>query len=151
MPMRPIAKLAVPKQVEVSFASDEAQDEISTDTATDTTARTVEVSLPSGATIKRALLVAVVVARNGSANTQNIGLNIQARPSGGSWTSVFNKANCIGLPNAEGAAVALAIPQEVSSIVTEPGTYEFKTTVTQSSANPVTYTTIYVLIIAYEM
>jgi len=72
------------------------------------------------------------------------------RKAGGTFSTFFSQDDCIGLVDVEGATVSLMTIQDVSAVVTEAGTYGFKVTITQSSANSVRYTTEYALIITYR-
>jgi len=141
----------VPSHVDVGFVSAESLDDINVTTPTDTTEREITVSLPSGASIVRASLIAYIVAMNNTANTQKIDIDVKGRKSGGSFSTFFSQDDCIGLPNVDGTTVSLMTSQDVSSLVTEEGTYGFKVTVTQSSANSVRYTTQYILIVTYKV
>jgi len=136
--------------VDIGFPSVEALDDIAVTTPTDTTEREITVSLPPGGSIVRATLIAYIVAMNNTANAQKIDVDVKGRKAGGTFSTFFSQDDCIGLVDVEGATVSLMTIQDVSAVVTEAGTYGFKVTITQSSANSVRYTTEYALIITYR-
>jgi len=133
------------------FPSTEALNDISVTTPTDTTELSITVSLPSGASIVRAMLVAFITAMNNTPTAQKIDIDVLGRVAAGAWSTFFSQDDCIGLPVADGATTGLVAMQDVSALVTVAGTYGFKCTITQSSANSVRYTTQYLLIVTYKM
>jgi len=139
------------REVEIGFVSSEALDDISVVDPTDTTEKEVTVALPPGASIIRASLIASITAMNNTANAQKIDVDVKGRPSGGSWTTFFSEDDCIGFGTVEGATLSVIAIQDVSDLVTAEGTYGFKCTITQSSANSVRYTTQYVLVVTYRV
>jgi len=141
----------VPSQVDIRFPSAEALNDISVTDPTDTTERTITVTVPSGATIKRAMLVAVVIALNNTATAQKIDVDVKGRKVSGAWSTFFSQDDCMGFGAIDGATTSIVAVQDVSALVDESATYGFKCTITQSSANSVRYTTQYVLIITYEV
>ena len=138
-------------QIEIKFPSAEALDDISTATETATTEREIAVSLPTGATIVRAMLAAFMTAMNNTANAQKIDVKVQGRVSGGTWNTYFSQLDCIGFPAADGATTGIVPLQDVSALVTAAGTYGFRCLITLSSANSVRFTTQYILIVTYRM
>lgn len=138
-------------ECEIKFPSAEALDAIAVTAATDTTEKTITVSLPTGASIVRAMLAAFITAMNNSANAQKIDVDVKGRVSAGSWNTYFSQDDSIGFPAADGATTGFVPLQDVSALVTGGGTYGFKCTITQSSANSVRYTTQYLLIVTYKM
>jgi hypothetical protein len=139
------------RQTTMPFPSAEAKDDVSTTSATDTTERTITVSLPTGASIVRAMLAAFVTIINRTANAQDIDIDVKGRPSGGSWTTFFSQTDIISLPAVDKAPTGDVYLQDVSSLVTGAGTYGFKLTVTLSSANTVRFKTQFLLVITYKM
>jgi len=136
--------------VDIGFPSAEALDAIAVTAPTDTTEKEITVALPPGASIVRVALIAYVVAMNNTPNAQKIDVDVKGRVSGGSWNTYFSEDDCIGLPNVDGATVTLPTVQDITALVTAAGTYGFKVTITQSSANSVRYTTVYVVIVTYR-
>jgi len=136
--------------VDIGFPSAEALDAIAVTAPTDTTEKQITVALPPGASIVRVALIAYVVAMNNTPNAQKIDVDVKGRVSGGSWNTYFSEDDCIGLPNVDGATVTLPTVQDITALVTAAGTYGFKVTITQSSANSVRYTTVYVVIVTYR-
>lgn len=151
---------------ELGFSSIEALDSIAV-VAADTTELEVTVTLPSGAHIVRAYLMALITAMNNTANVQTINVAVKGRVSGGAWRTYFNQNNCMGVIPLIGATAYLTTIQNVGPtasvaadrIVTDAnlsgdppsGVFGFKCTIGQDSANEVRYTTQYVLIVAYRM
>jgi carbon monoxide dehydrogenase subunit G len=135
---------------DIGFPSAEAVDAIAVTAATDTTEKEITVTLPSGASIVRATLMANITAMNNSANAQKIGVDVKGRISGGSFSTFFSQANIMGMGAVDGATTGLVAISDVTALVTTAGTYGFKCTITQSSANSVRYTTQYVLIITFR-
>jgi len=138
-------------ETEIKFPSAEALDAIAVTDPTDTTEKTITVSLPSGAVITRVALAAFITAMNNTANAQKIDVDVKGRLGAGSWTTYFSQDDVIGFPAADGATTGFVPLQDVSALVTAAGTYGFKLTITQSSANSVRYTTQYILIVTYKM
>jgi len=138
-------------EIPIKFPSAEALDDISVTTPTDTTELTITVSPPSGASIVRAMLAAFVTAMNNTATAQKIDVDVKGRVSGGAWSTFFSQDDCMGFPAADGATTGLVAMQDVSALVTGAGTYGFKLTIQQSSANSVRYTTQYLLVVTYRM
>jgi len=138
-------------EVEIGFVSSESLDDISVTTPTDTTEKEITLALPPNASIIRASLIASIIAMNNTANAQKIDVDVKGRLSGGSWNTFFSENECMGFGAVEGATVSIMAIQDVSSLVTAEGTYQFKCTITQSSANSVRYTTQYVLLVTYRV
>lgn len=97
------------------------------------------------------MLAVFITAMNDTANAQKIDVDVKGRVSAGSWNTYFSQDDVIGFPAADGATTGIVPLQDVSALVTAAGTYGFKCTITQSSANSVRYTTQYVLIVTYKM
>jgi len=136
---------------EISFVSAEAMDPINVIGPTNTTERQITVALPPGSSLVRAALYALITAMNNTATAQKIGFQVQARPAGGSWSPFFNQANVIGFGAVDGATAAPPpLGQDVSSVVTGPGTFGFRVAITLSAAQSVRFTTQYVLIVTYR-
>jgi len=138
-------------QVPIKFTSAETLNDIAVTAATDTTEKEITVSLPAGASIVKVMLAALITVMNNSANAQKIDVDVKGRVSGGSWSTFFSQDDCIGFPAADGATTGFVPTQDVTTLVTGAGTYGFKLTIQQSSANSVRYTTQYVLIVTYKM
>jgi len=132
---------------EIGFPSTEALDDINVAVATDTTEKTITVSLPPGAAIVRATLLAYITAMNNFSVAQKIDVDVKGRVSGGSFSTFFSLDDIIGFGAVDGATTGIVAISDVSALVTVAGTYGFKCTITQSSANSVRYTTQYVLIL----
>jgi len=140
-------------QAIIKFPSDSALDDISVTTADQpTTELSITVSIPTGASIVRAMLAAFVTIMNDTANAQKITVKVQGRVyPGGSFSTFFSQANCIGFPAADGATTGIVPLQDVTALVTSAQTYGFKCLITQSSANSVHYTTQFLLLVTYKM
>jgi len=138
-------------QTIIKFPTAEALDDIAVTSATDTTEKTITVSIPTGSSIVKVMLAAFITAMNNTANAQKIDVDVKGRVSGGSWSTFFSQDDCVGFPAADGATTGIVPFQDVSALVTGAGTYGFKCTIQQSSANSVRYTTQYILIVTYKM
>jgi len=136
---------------EIEFPSAEALDDIALTGAQTTTERTITVTLPTGATIRRALLIGVITAMNNTVNAQKIDVTVQGRKGAGGWSNFFSQTDCIGFGSVDGSTVALVTLQDVTALVDAAAGYGFRLTVNQSSANSVRYTTQYLLVITYRM
>lgn len=136
---------------EIEFPSAEALNDIALTGAQTTTERTITVTLPTGATIRRALLIGVVTAMNNTPNAQKIDVTIQGRKGAGAYSNFFSQTDCIGLGAVDGSTVALVTVQDVTALVDAAAGYGFRLTIDQSSANSVRYTTQYLLVITYRM
>jgi len=132
---------------DIGFPSAEALDDINVAVATDTTEKTITVSLPLGASIVRATLLAYITVMNNFAVAQKISVDVKGRVSGGSFSTFFSKTNFMGFGAVDGATTGIVTISNVSSLVTVAGSYGFKCTITQTSANSVRYTIQYVLIL----
>jgi len=136
----------------IKFPSASALDDFSVTTVdTPTTELSIAVSLPTGASIVRAMLAGFVTVMNNTATAQKIDLKVQGRVAGGTWITYFSQADCIGFPDADGATTGIVPLQDVSTLVTAEGTYGFRLLVTLSSANSVRFTTQYLLAVTYRM
>jgi len=151
---------------ELGFSSIEALNSIAV-VSTDTTELEITVTLPSGAHVIRAYLISLITAMNNTANVQTIDVAVKGRVSAGAWRTYFNQNNCMGVIPLIGATAYLTSLQNVGPtasvaddrIVTDAnlsgdppsGTFGFKCTIGQDSADEVRYTTQYVLIITYRM
>ena len=151
---------------ELGFSSIEALDSIAV-VSTDTTELEITVTLPSGAHIIRAYLIDLITAMNNTANVQTIDVAVKGRVSAGAWRTYFNQNNCMGVIPLIGATAYLTSLQNVGPtasvvadrIVTDAnlsgdppsGTFGFKCTIGQDSADEVRYTTQYILIVTYRM
>lgn len=151
---------------ELGFSSIEALDSIAV-VSTDTTELEITVTLPSGAHIVRAYLISLITAMNNTANVQTIDVAVKGRVAAGAWRTYFNQNNCMGVIPLIGATAYLTTLQNVGPtasvaddrIVTDAnlsgdppsGTFGFKCTIGQDSADEVRYTTQYVLIVTYRM
>lgn len=138
-------------QVPIKFTSADALNDIAVTTPTDTTEKEIVVSLPTGASIVKVMLAALITVMNNTANAQKIDVDVKGRVSGGSWSTFFSQDDCLGFPAADGATTGFVPTQDVTTLVTGAGTYGFKLTITQSAAQSVRYTTQYVLIVTYKM
>lgn len=132
--------------IETTFPSSEEQNNISATGDQYTTELFIEPFLPSYAVISNVHLVASVTALNNSATLQKIGIQVQGRPEGGTWSSYFSQANCIGLPANEGSTMNYVA---VSSLSIGLAKYGFRIRVNQSSANSVLYTIQFALVYTY--
>jgi len=138
------------REIALSFPSAEALDAIAAIGPTNTTERTITVSLPTGATIRRVILAAFITVMNNSTNAQKLDIDVQGRVAGGSWNTYFSEDGVAGFPATDGATTGLVPLSDVTTLVTAEGTYGFRLAVTQTSANSVRYTTQYVLIVTYR-
>jgi len=135
---------------DICFPSAEAVDAITVTDPTDTTEKTITVTVPSGATIIRATLIALITAMNNSANAQTIDIDVKGRKGSGSWNTYFTEDDIIGFGAITGATTGIPAVSDVSSLIDGAGTYGFKCTITQLSANSVRYTTQYILIVTFR-
>jgi len=136
---------------EIEFPSAEALDDINAIVYTATTERTITVASPTGATIRRALLLAVITIMNNSANAQKIDIQVQGRKGAGAWTTYFDQTDCVGFPAVDGATTSLVALQDVTALVDTAGAYGFQCQVRNSVAQSVRYTTEYLLVVTYRM
>lgn len=132
--------------IETTFPSSEEQNNISATGDQYTTELFIEPFLPSYAVIGNTSLVASVTALNNSATLQKIGIQVQGRPDGGTWSSYFSQANCIGLPASDGSTMSYVA---VSSLSIGLAKYGFRLRINQSSANSVLYTIQFALVYTY--
>jgi len=135
---------------DIGFPSAEAVDAIAVTASTDTTEKEITVSVPAGASIVRATLIANVTAMNDTANAQKIDVDVKGRVSGGSFSTFFSQDDIMGMGAVDGATTGITALSNVTALITGAGTYGFKCTITQSSANSVRYTTQYILIITFR-
>jgi len=136
---------------EIGFASAEALNDIALTGEQTTTERTITVTLPTGATIRRVFLLAVITAMNNTVNAQKIDVTVQGRKGAGGWNNYFSQDDIVGFGAVDGATTSMLAIQDVSALVNEAVAYGFRLSVNQSSANSVRYTTQYVLLITYRM
>jgi len=148
----PRAKVGLMGKIDtdLGFASSEALDSINVTSATDTTEKEITIAGPPGSSIVRAQLIVLLTVMNNTANAQKIDVDTKGRPSGGSWSTFFSQDDIIGFGAVDGATTSITLVSDVSALVTADGTYGFKCTITQSSANSVRYTTQYVLVVTYR-
>lgn len=118
---------------------------------TNTTEQTITLTLPAGATIVRVMLAAFITIMNNSANQQIISIKVSGRLGAGAFSDFFNQANFIGTPAVIASTTGMVATQDVSALVTAAGTYGFRLSVGQSSANSVIYTSQFILVITYHM
>lgn len=136
---------------ELEFPSADVLDVIAATGDQTTTERTITVSVPTGATIQRAMLLAVITAMNDSATAQKIDVTVQGRKGSGSWSSYFSETDCMGFGATDGATTSIVPVQNVTALVDAATSYGFRLTVNQSAANSVRYTTQYLLVVTYRM
>lgn len=143
----------VPKHAEflLKFTSAEALDDIVAIGPTNTTEKTIAVSLPDGARIVRAMLAAFITIMNDSANAQKINVDVQGRISGGAWSTFFSQDAFIGVPAVDAASTGMVALQDVSGLVNAAGTFGFRLSVVQTSANSVHFLSQFMLILTYRM
>jgi hypothetical protein len=112
----------------------------------------ITVTLPVGATIKRALLIGIITAMNDTANAQKIDLKVQGmKKSVGVWSTFFNITSVIGAGAVDGATTGQVAVQDVSSLVNAATVYGFRFTVNQTAAQSVRYTTQFLLVVTYAL
>jgi len=139
-------------EVEVGrIPTSEAFDTIAVAVETLTTEKEIALLLPDDAEIQKASLIALITAKNGTANAQSIDITVKAKKSGGVYADYFSELACFGLPNVQHATGNISALNDLTALVTEPGTYMFQIAITQNVAAEVKYTTQYVLIIAYKV
>ena len=136
---------------EIEFPSAEALNDISVTGEQPTTERTITVTLPTGASIRRVLLVAVITAMNNFAQAQKIDVTVQGRKGAGSWSDFFSEDDCFGFGAIDGATASLVAVQDVSALVDAAASYGFRLSVNQSATQSVRYTTQFLLVITYRM
>jgi len=139
------------QEIEKGFPSISALDDISSTGDQNTTEKTITVSLPSGASIVKASLLALITAMNNSENAQKIDLEVHGRKGDGGWSTFFSQDDVIGFGAVDGATSCFCAVQDVTSLIDEETSYGFKFVINQSSANSIRYTTQYILIIVYKM
>jgi len=150
-PVQALGTILDRDELTLKYNSPEALDDIAAIGPTNTTERTITVTLPIGATIRRVILATFITAMNDTANAQKISVTVQGRIGAGAWSNFFSQSNVIGFPAADGATTGLVALQDASTLVTSAGSYGFRLSVTQSSGNSVHYTTQYLLIVTYVM
>ena len=138
-------------EVEVGVPTAATLNEIAVTGEQLTTECTVTLSLPTGAVIQKASLIAIITAMNNTANTQKIDVTVQARKGAGAWNSYFSEDDCLGLPDADAATTSMTAVSDITALVTATGAYGFRCSINQSAANSVRYTTQYVLIVSYTL
>lgn len=109
--------------------------------------KSLTVALPTGATIRKAVAIALIIAMNDAGVTQKIDLDFEV-----AGTSVFSQAGVVGLPTVDGASASVALVLDVSSIVTVvPSLQTMEAFATLSDAHSTHFTVMYALIITYRM
>lgn len=136
---------------EIEFPSAEALDAIAVIGEQPTTECTITVVLPTGATRRRVLLLALITPMNNTANAQKIDITVQGRKGAGAWSNFFSQDDCIGFGAVDGATTSLIALQDVTALVDEAATYGFRLSINQSVAQGVNYTTQYLLVVTYRM
>jgi len=136
---------------EIEFPSAEALDDIAAIGEQTTTERGITVALPTGATRRRVLLLAVITAMNNTATPQKVDITVQGRKGAGAFSNFFSQDDIIGFGAVDGATTGIITLQDVSALVDEAAVYGFRLSVNQSAANSVRYTTQYLLVITYRM
>lgn len=137
---------------EIGFSSAEVLDNIAAAGDQNTTERTITVALPSGATIRRVSLLALVTVMNNTATAHKIDVTVQGRKGAGGWNNYFDEDDCVGFGAVDGATTILTAVQDVTALVDAAASYGFRLTVNQSGgANSVHYTTQYILLVTYRM
>jgi len=135
----------------IKFPSASALDDIATTATTSTSPQTISVSVPTGASIVRAMLACFLTAMNNTDNTQTIDLVVQGRKPAEAWITFWSQTDCIGFPGLIGCTTGIVPLADVSTLVTVAGDYEFRCLITLSSAFSVRFTSQYLLIITYKM
>lgn len=138
---------------EIEFPSADDLKDISATGDQYTDELTITVALPTGASIRRVLLVALITAMNNTASAQKIKITVQGRKGAGSWNNYFDAegADCIGFGAVDGVTTSLVAVQDVSALVDEAASYGFRVKVNQSAAQSVHYTSQFVLVLTYRM
>lgn len=136
---------------EIEFPTAEALDDISLTGEQTTTERTTTVALPSGAGIRRVLLISVITIMNDTANAQKIDVTVQGRKAAGGWNSYFSQDDVIGFGAVDGATINLIGISNISTLVDEDETYGFRLSVNQSGAFSVRYTVQHIVVVTYRM
>lgn len=133
------------QEFEQSYPSDESQVTLNT-TGSDQSlgSENIIVALPTGMEVARVIALAVIVIANRTTNAQDIDLNLKV-----DGTTVFSQDDVISFGAVEGSAIA-PIAQDVTSIVTGSGTFALEAEAQISSANNVTFTTVYYLFVQYR-
>jgi len=136
---------------EIEFPSAETLDDINTIVYTATTECPITVALPTGASRRRVLLLAVITMLNNTANAQKIDIQVQGRKGAGAWNTYFDKTDCVGFGAVDGATTSLVTLQDVTALIDTAGNYGFRCQVRNSVAQSVRYTTQYLLVVTYRM
>lgn len=137
---------------ESGFPTAEALNVIAVTGEQKTTEKTVTVSLPSGALLKRASVISSISALNNSANAQKIDVAIEARKAAGSFAAYYSQDDVFGFGAVDGATSAILAISNLTALVDDlTASYGFRCSINQSSANSIRYTTQHVLIISYAL
>lgn len=150
-PPSPVTVNVAKEEVEVGFPSAPVNDTLTDDG--DLTPRTITVALPTGAVIKRASLITILVAIQNSTTAQVIDVDKFFAKDGDEYgDTVLSLAPALHLPVFEGTTSEIVMPVDVSAkvIAGGVGVYKTKTTIDQVAAS-VKYVHCCVLIVAYTM
>lgn len=132
---------------EKGFSGDEHFEDISVTTADQSLgSETINVVLPTGASITFATAIAVISIMNDAATLQKIDLDLEVDAS-----SVFSQDDVVGLAAVDGASASFLIAQNVSTIITAVGNHTLEAKTTLSDAHSTHFTTQYMIIVAYRM
>ena len=134
-------------EIEKSFAGNEHFANISVTTADQSLgSETINVALPTGASITAAIALAVIQIMNNAATLQKIDLDLLVDAN-----NVFSQDDVVGLQAADGDSASFTIFQDVSGIITATGNHTLEAQTTLSDAHSTHFTTQYLIIVAYKM
>ena len=137
---------------EKGFPTEEALNDISATGEQATTEKTVPLSLPAGAVLKKASLMTIITAMNNTASAQKMDITVQARKGAGAFGDYFSQDDIIGFGAVDGSTTSLNAISDITALIDDLGaTYGFRCSINQSSANSVRYTIQHVLIICYAL
>lgn len=133
-------------EIEKSHVSNEQFKDINVVTADQTLGlETIDVLIPEGASVRKAIAVAIVQIMNDAATAQKIDLDLEV-----DGTLVFSQNDVIGFDAIDGASGSFIMLADVSAIVNMAGAHTLEGLTTLSDAHSTHFTTQYALIVCYR-
>jgi len=128
-------------------AAENAAVAIATTDETSLGAKTITVSIPTGSTILSVIAMAKINVMNDAAQAQKIDLKMKVE-----GVTLFNQANIVGFPAADGASAVYVIAEDASDEVTTIGqVVDLEALATLSAAASVRFQCQYLLFVTYRV
>jgi len=107
--------------------------------------RNITVALPSGATRRKAIALALIIVRNATDTEQDIDFNLKV-----AGATIFTQDDVVTFTAAKGTTV-ISITQDCTTQVTGDGAFAIEAEAQISAAQNVTFTVVYFLFVEYRM